>query len=53
MKEEIDSLQSNKTWVEVDEPVDKKIIEVKWIYRIKSDGKYKARVVAKGFQQLY
>ncbi|KAK9687357.1 hypothetical protein QE152_g36492 [Popillia japonica] len=32
----------------VDEPMDKNVIEVKWIYRIKSDGKYKARVVAKG-----
>ncbi|CAB3228310.1 unnamed protein product [Arctia plantaginis] len=53
MDEEIKSLEENNTWNIVKEPIDKKIIEVKWIYIIKSNGKYKARVVAKGFQQIY
>lgn len=53
MNQELQSLEVNKTWSLVDEPIDKNVIEVKWIYRVKSDGKYKARVVAKGFQQAY
>ncbi|KAG6438785.1 hypothetical protein O3G_MSEX000222 [Manduca sexta] len=53
MDEEIQSLEENNTWKIVKEPLNKKIIEVKWIYRIKSNGNYKARVVAKGFQQIY
>lgn len=53
MNDEIKSLEENKTWKIVNKPEDKKIVEVKWIYRIKSNGIYKARVVAKGFQQLY
>lgn len=52
MSEEIKSLEENHTWEIINEPTNKKIIEVKWIYRIKSNGKYKARVVAKGFQQM-
>lgn len=50
MREELESLENNETWSLVDAPMNKKIIEVKWIYRIKSNCKYKARVVAKGFQ---
>lgn len=46
-------MERNETWETVKEPLDKKIIEVKWIYTIKSSGIYKARVVAKGFQQMY
>lgn len=32
-------------------PVNKKVIESKWVFKIKSDGKFKARLVARGFQQ--
>lgn len=53
MDDEIRNLEENNTWKIIDEPTYKKIIAVKWIYRIKSNGKYKARVVAKGFQQVY
>lgn len=53
MRRELHNLQENQTWSVVNTPPDKKIIEVKWIYRIKSNGEYKARVVAKGFQQMY
>lgn len=52
MNDEINSLEQNKTWEIVDAPMSK-IIEVKWIFRIKSNGRYKARVVARGFQQAY
>lgn len=51
MNKEISSLEENQTWKIVNQPLNKKIVEVKWIYRIKSDKTYKARVVAKGFQQ--
>lgn len=53
MQSEINSLERNGTWELVDEPIDKNIIEVKWIYTIKSSGIYKARVVARGFQQMF
>lgn len=38
MQAEINSLENNKTWE---------------IFKIKSNGVYKARVVARGFQQMY
>ncbi|GJQ70484.1 hypothetical protein Trydic_g22896 [Trypoxylus dichotomus] len=34
MKQELKSLEGNKTWSLVDEPIGKNIIEVKWIYRV-------------------
>lgn len=52
MKKEIDCLNKNDTWKIVKEPKNKPIIDTKWIYRIKSDGTYKARLVARGFQQV-
>ena len=48
---EIKSLEKNDTWQIVDKPKDKKIIDVKWIYKRKSDNTYKARLVVRGFQQ--
>lgn len=51
MNSEIESLKKNKTWVVVDKPENKKIIDVKWVYKAKSDNSYKARLVVKGFQQ--
>lgn len=53
MNNEIKSLEANDTWKIVNKPDDKRIIDVKWVYRIKSNGQFKARVVAKGFQQPY
>lgn len=52
-KEEIKVLEENKTWEMTDEPENKKVIDVKWIFRTKIDDKYKARFVARGFQQLH
>ena len=46
MEAEIFSIEKNGTWVLVDRPLDKKVIKVKWIFKIKynTDGsldKYK------------
>ncbi|RZB91539.1 Retrovirus-related Pol polyprotein from transposon TNT 1-94 [Glycine soja] len=54
--DEMDSLESNKTWHLVDLPSGCKPIGCKWILKkkLKPDGtvdKYKARLVAKGFRQ--
>ena len=55
MKEEMNSLQKNKTWILTELPKGKKALQNKWVYRVKEehDGKkrYKARLVVKGFQQ--
>jgi hypothetical protein len=55
MKEEINTIEKNKTWYLVDK-TDKKAIDVKWIYKLKlrpngEIAKYKARLVAIGFLQ--
>lgn len=57
MAKEYDSLMDNHTWILVPLPPGRKIIQCKWVYRIKytSKGeidKYKARLVAKGYSQL-
>ncbi|KAK9054827.1 hypothetical protein SSX86_025906 [Deinandra increscens subsp. villosa] len=57
MKEELESLHKNKTWVLVKKPEDQKITACKWLFKIKepmpneSEPRYKARLVAKGFTQ--
>ena len=58
MKEEMDSLRKNKTWILVKRPVDKKVIGCRWIYKRKPGipgveaARFKARVVAKGYSQV-
>ena len=56
MKQEIDSIEKNKTWDLVDFPSHKKSIGVKWVYKTKLNEKgkiekHKARLVAKVFSQ--
>lgn len=56
MKEEMTTIEDNKTWQLVDKPKDKNVIGVKWVYRTKlnpdrSINKYKARLVVKGYVQ--
>lgn len=57
MTEEIDSMHANKTWLLVPKPEKDRIIDYKWIYKLKDGVKpsdlhrYKARLVAKGFTQ--
>jgi hypothetical protein len=56
MKQEIDSIDKNKTWDLVDFFRHKKSIGVKWVYKTKLNEKgkiekHKARLVTKGFSQ--
>ena len=55
---ELAALLKNQTWTVVDMPNDKKPIPCKWVFKIKrtSTGqieRYKCRLVAKGFKQIY
>ncbi|KAK2456889.1 putative mitochondrial protein [Trifolium repens] len=56
MKEELKSIEKNNTWVLMDKAVNKRPIDVKWVFKLKMKpngeiAKYKARLVAKGFLQ--
>ncbi|XP_058840954.1 uncharacterized protein LOC131696432 [Topomyia yanbarensis] len=56
IKEELRSLEMNKTWTLVELPAGKQLIDNKWVFKMKknSDGvveRYKARLVARGFKQ--
>ena len=48
---EMNCLDKNKTWKLVEKPKDKKVLDVKWAFTNKSDGRKKARLVVRGFQQ--
>lgn len=57
MQYEYDALMNNKTWKLVPYTCDMKLITCKWLFRVKytNDGlveRYKARLVAQGFQQI-
>ena len=56
MQAEMDSIHNNQTWSLVPLPPDKTAISSKWVYKIKPatpghPARYKARLVARGFQQ--
>ncbi|KAD4178669.1 hypothetical protein E3N88_27260 [Mikania micrantha] len=57
MMEEMDSLHKTQTWQLVDRPNNQKLVDCKWIYKLKEgiegvvEPRYKARLVAKGFTQ--
>ncbi len=58
MKEELNMIEKNQMWELVDKPKDKKAIGVKWVYKSKlnfdgSVNKYKARLVVKGYAQMF
>ena len=58
MKEELLSLQKNKTCELVHLPKGKKAVGCKWIFTVKQTpevkvDRYKARLVAKGYSQTY
>ena len=50
-------MYENKVWTLIDLPKDRRAIEIKWIFKRKTDADssvtiYKARIVAKGFRQV-
>lgn len=51
MDREIECLNKNKTWKLVQQPENKKVLDVKWVFTKKSIKKFKARLVVRGFQQ--
>lgn len=55
---ELDSLVANKTWRIVPRPSTGNVVDSKWVLRVKKNAageidKYKARLVARGFTQIY
>ena len=55
---ELKSQQENGTWIEVAKQDGMNVIGCKWVFKIKRDStgkieKYKARLVAQGFKQVY
>lgn len=56
VEREFDSIIKNKTWEPVAKPVDKEILDTKWVFKYKDmektdEFKYKARLVVRGFAQ--
>jgi hypothetical protein len=49
---EMDALAKNGTWELVDLPPGRKAVKSKWVFKRKADGRFRARVVAKGFTQI-
>lgn len=58
MQEEHDSLVQNETWILVEKPVNQRVIDNKWVFKVKKNPdetieRYKARLVGRGFTQEY
>jgi hypothetical protein len=56
MKQELESMEKNRTWELVNLPTDHRPISLKWVFKLKKDEKglvtiYNARLVARGFIQ--
>ena len=49
---EIDALAKNGTWMLTDLPTGRKAMRSKWVFKRKADGRFRARLVAKGFTQI-
>ncbi|CAM8990660.1 unnamed protein product [Rhodiola kirilowii] len=51
MLDEMESHKTNQTWVLVKKPEHHKLVDYRWLFRIKNEDppRYKARLVAKGF----
>lgn len=54
IEDEKNSLEENKTWCYVDENDAKgrKILTSRWVFKLKDNGVYKARLVVRGYQQV-
>jgi len=48
---EVESLQKNGTWVVAKSPPERNIVGCRWLFVRKGDGRFKVRLVAKGFSQ--
>ena len=58
MMEEYNSLNEHGTWEVVPRPENRRVVSSKWVYRVKYDAngtisRYKARLVARGFNQVH
>jgi len=53
IESELDSLRKNKTWEWSDLGPGRKALDTKWVFKIKSDGRFKAHLVVKGYLQCY
>lgn len=58
MKDEIKSLEANNVWELVEKPADQKIVDSKWVFKLKQIpnepiDRFKARLVARGFTQVH
>lgn len=58
MDAKISMIKKNDTWLLMDRPSDHNVMGVKWIFRTKvnphgSINKYKARLMVKGYAQVY
>ena len=50
-RDKFNSLTEMGTWILVSPPKNRNVIKCKWVFTVKADGCYKARVIAKGFTQ--
>ena len=48
---ELSHHNGNGTWRTVDKPKNQRLLTLKWVFKIKVDGTYKARLVVRGFRQ--
>lgn len=58
IRNELEALIANQTWIEIVPPKSANIVTSKWVFKVKMniDGtldKFKARLVARGFSQVY
>lgn len=51
IKRELQTLKDNNTWKSCEKPVGEKTVSSKWVFKIKNCDQYKARLVARGFEQ--
>ena len=48
---ELESLEKNGTWVTEQVPANRNIVGCRWLFKRKEDGRFKVRLVAKGYSQ--
>lgn len=53
VKSEMNSLIQNHTWDLIKRPNGKNFVDSKWVFKRKDDGRFKARLVARGFTQTH